>query len=253
MPDTFAITIIFIVICTVTGAFIKGRSRDRCLSDFSGFPVTLEKTSGKVIWGDLRVENSGMELIYSAPYMDEVDGHIETSFILYKAEYGNIKKLIRYSDALSEELVKKRGKDLEKTNNPSLSMRLARRTRNFFGTVRDSLMEVANVLLGRMKGMASAGKTLQGQDKYVSQLQQQAGAALETSYEPILERYLGKRVVLSEMEGEKKTEYSGFLKDYTTEFIEIMDVQYSAEASGEPRTADIIFLRSAGTIRHLGE
>ncbi|MFC1570647.1 hypothetical protein ACFL4E_02575 [Candidatus Omnitrophota bacterium] len=253
MPDTFAITIIFIVLCTVIGAFLKGRSRDRCISDFSGFPVTLEKANGKVVWGDLRVENSGMELVYEVPYMDEADKHLETSSILYKGEYGEIKRLIRYIDALDEKMVAERGKDLEKTNNPTVGMRLTRRTRNFFGTVRDSLMEIANVLMGRMRGMGSVGKALQGQDKYVSQLQQQAGSALETSYEPILERYIGKRVILAVMEGDKKTEYSGFLKDYTTEFVEIMDVQLPSETSGESRTADIIFLRSAGTVRHLGE
>lgn len=253
MPDTFAITIIFIIICTVAGAFIKGRSKDRCLVSFSGFPVTLEKTGGKAVWGKLRVENSGMELIYPEPYTDKAGGHIETTFILYKSEYGQIKRLVRYIDSLGREDIALRNKDLEKANNPSLTMRLARRMRNFFGTVRDSLMEIANLLLGRMKTFTSFGKTLQGQDKYVSQLQQQATSAIETSYEPILERYLGRRVILAIVEGDKKTEYAGVLKDYTTEFIEVMDVMYAEKEGAAPRKADIIFLRAVGTVRHLGE
>ena len=35
MPDTFAITIIFIIIVTVIAAFVRGRSRDKCMKDFS--------------------------------------------------------------------------------------------------------------------------------------------------------------------------------------------------------------------------
>lgn len=254
MPDTFAITIIFIIVCTVVGAFIKGRSRDRCLASFSGYPVTIEKSNGKILWGKLRVENSGMELTYSEPYMDEADGHIETSSVIYKAEYGDIKRLIRYIDTLSAEDSKLREKDHIRTSNPSWFMRIGRKMRNFFGTVRDSFTEIANVLLGKMKTSASFGKAIAGQDKYVSQIQQQASSVLETSYEPILERYLGRKVILAVMEDGKKTEYPGILKDYTTEFIEIMNVSYTPdEGVTAPRTADIIFLRAAGTVRHLGE
>ena len=47
MPDTFAITIIFIVLSTVVAAFFRGRSRDKCLKDFSNNVVTVEKRQQK--------------------------------------------------------------------------------------------------------------------------------------------------------------------------------------------------------------
>ncbi|MHC4417943.1 MAG: hypothetical protein ACYSU6_05080 [Planctomycetota bacterium] len=53
-----AITIIFIVLATGVGAFIRRRTRDRCLKDFRGNMVTLEETSGKAVWGRLNVENN---------------------------------------------------------------------------------------------------------------------------------------------------------------------------------------------------
>jgi len=124
----------------------------------------------KFFGGKLRIENSGMELTYSEPYMDEADGHIETSFVIYKAEYGEIKRLIRYIDTLSAEDAKLREQDHTRTSNPSWFMRIARKMRNFFGTVRDSFTEIANVLLGKMRTSASFGKALAGQDKYVSHL-----------------------------------------------------------------------------------
>ena len=50
MPDTFLLTVIFIVLTTIITAFVKGKSRDRCLIDLSGDEVDLEMISGKNIW-----------------------------------------------------------------------------------------------------------------------------------------------------------------------------------------------------------
>ncbi|MCH7658266.1 MAG: hypothetical protein IIB05_08115 [Bacteroidetes bacterium] len=50
MPDTFAVIIIFIILSTVVAAFVRRRSRDKCLKDFLHDLVTLEKTTGKIIY-----------------------------------------------------------------------------------------------------------------------------------------------------------------------------------------------------------
>ena len=251
--DTFAVTIIFIAGCTMIGAFVKGRARDNCLLDFSGYPVTLEKNDGKVIWGKLCVENSGLELFYPEPYTDEAEKHIETSYLLYKSEYGQIKALVRYADDLDRDLAKMRERVIEKAKNPSWYSRLVRKMHNFFGTVRDSLLEVANLFMGRVKTATPAGKILTGQDKYVSQLQRQAFSTLQTSYEPFLEKYRGKKVVLAVVTGGEKREYSGVLKDYTTEFIELVDTGYKGAGDQQTRAADIVVPRALGVVRHLGE
>ncbi len=47
--DSLTITIIFIILSTVIGAFIKGRMRDKCLLDFAKDLVNIELTGGKVI------------------------------------------------------------------------------------------------------------------------------------------------------------------------------------------------------------
>ncbi len=49
MPDTFAITIVFIILATVVAAFVRRKSRDKCLRDFLHDLVTLEETTGKAI------------------------------------------------------------------------------------------------------------------------------------------------------------------------------------------------------------
>jgi len=252
MPDTLSITIIFIVLATVVGAFIRRRSRDKCLKDFSQNRVTLEETSGKRIWGKLNVENTGLEFIYPDKHKDE-DGHDEMSYILYKYEYRNIAALIRYHDELSESNKKEREKELKRTYHPTLLRRLKRKIQNVFKTVRDSVMEVVNLLISQAKKATPAGAVLTSQDKYVSRMKQELMGSVGTSFEPLLERYIGRRVVLELIKGDKIFECCGVLKEYTAEFIEVMDVDYKVKDDQPTRKADLVVLRKYGVVRHLGE
>jgi len=78
-------------------------------------------------------------------------------------------------------------------------------------------------------------------------------SSVGTAYEPLLERHIGRKVVLELVKGDKVFELAGVLKDYTSEFIELMDVDYSIDQSDAPRKADVVVLRSRGIVRHLGE
>jgi len=252
MPDTFTVTIIFIAVCSRIGALVKGRSKDRCLSDLDGNTVTIRMKDGKVIWGRMRVENTGLELVYDQPYKD--DDHVETSYILYKGEYEGILALIRYKDTLTALEAGSRASDLEKTKNPAWCSRVARNIRNVFGTVRDSLMEIAGLLIGRAKSTMPAGGLLKGQDKYVTQMQEDAISAVGTAYEPVLERYIGKKVVVAVTVEGGKEEYSGILKEYTARFVEILDVECkNSDSDGQARRADLVILRNVGVVRHAGD
>ena len=247
-----AITIIFIILAAGVGAFIRKRTRDKCLRDFENNMVTLEDTAGKTIWGKLRVENTGLEFVYPQKQKDE-QGHEEASYILYKYEYPRIRAVVRYHDELSEANKKAREKELKRTYHPGFLRRLKRKTLNVFRTVRDSVVEIVNLLISQARKATPAGKVLTSQDKYVSQMKQELIGSVGTSYEPLLERYIGHKVVLEMIKGDKIFEYSGVLKEYTAEFIEIMNVSYKTKEDQPPRTADLIVPRKHGLIRHLGE
>ncbi len=247
-----AITILFIIFAAGIAAFVRKRSRDKCLRDFEQNMVTLEDVSVKTIWGMLRVENTGLEFIYSEKYKDE-DGHDETSYILYKYEFPNIQAVIRFHDDLSQENKKKREEELERTYHPKLGRRLNRRLLNVFRTVRDSVVEIINLLISQAKKAAPAGKVLSSQDKYVTQMKQELMGSVGASFEPLLERYIGCKVVLEMIKNDKVLEYCGVLKDYTAEFIEIMDVNYAVNTGEPTRKADLVVPRKLGLIRHLGE
>jgi len=252
MSSAFAITILFIVITTLLGAFIKGRSKDRCLIDFRRFPVTIEMKNGKLIWGSLTVEPTGLELLYDSDYLDEKDGHIERSYIIYKGEFANIEAVIRYHDTLDDKLKKQRDRMLKQYYHPTFLYPLFRRMRNVYFTIRDAVMEVVTLVVGRIRSATPAGAALSGQDKYVSKIQQDV-MATAYSYEPLLEKYIGKKVVFKMKRGEAFEEYSGIMKDYTPSFMEIVDVDYKRPSEANARKADLIMSRQLGTVRHLGK
>ncbi|MHC4552242.1 MAG: hypothetical protein ACYSUT_05690 [Planctomycetota bacterium] len=246
------ITILFIMISTFVGAFIKGRNKDKCLKAFKGFIVTLEDVKGKHIWGRLEVESTGMELIYTNAH-DDTDGHIESSYMIYKYEYGNISALVRFHDYLSDEGKKERDAELERTYHPNGLRRCCRKMMNIFKTIRDAIMEVSNVLMSQAKKTAGAGSMLTTQDKYVSQMKNQMIGSVDTSYEPLLEKYIGHRVVAEFLHKDTPVEMTGVLKDYTSEFIEMLDVEYWTGNEDNRKKADIVLPRKRAVIRHLAE
>ena len=250
MPDTFTLTIVFIILSTIVGAFIKRCSRDKCLKDFLNDLVTLEERTGKIIWGKLRVENTGLELIYPAKNKDK-DGHDEMSYILYKYEYPNMQALIRYHDELSEFAKKDREKELREAYHPTFLGRLKKRIQNIFKTIRDSIMEVVNLLISQAQKTTSAGSVLSSQDKYVSRMKQELIGSSGASFDPLLEKYIGNKVVFELIKGDKIVEYSGILKGYTAEFIEMMDINYKIKEDQPARKADLVVLRKYGVVRHL--
>ncbi len=250
--NPFVLTVIFIFLSGIVAALIKGRKRDKCLKAFSGFMITLEDIGGKYIWGKLRVEATGMEMNYTQPHTD-ADGHIESSYMIYKYEYGNIGALIRYHDKLSEENRKHRDAELKRTYHPSWWRRWRRKLMNIFRTIRDSIMEVSNVMLAQAKKTTTAGGMLSTQDKYVSQIKNEMIGSVDTSYEPLLEKYIGHRVVAEFLHKDQPVELAGVLKDYTADFVELLDVQYWDNGGDEKRKADIILPRKRAVIRHLAE
>ncbi|MCK4518816.1 MAG: hypothetical protein KAU12_01735 [Candidatus Omnitrophica bacterium] len=252
MPDTFLLTIVFIAITTVITAFVKGKSRDRCLIDLSGDVVEVEMVNGKVVWGRLKVESTGLELSYLEKHKDE-DGHDEYSYMLYKNEFAGVQVLVLYHDKLDEKSRKNREKELEKTYHPGFFRRFKRKIRNFFATVRDSILEVVNLFMGQAKKMSPAKGVLTSQDKYVNKMKSNLFGMSATAYEPLLEKHIGKKVVLELRRGDKSCEYVGVLKDYTAEFIEVIDISYKKEGSEAAKKTDFVVPRSLGIIRHLAE
>ena len=252
MTDSLTITIIVIILTAIVGAFIKGRTKDKCLLSYANDLVTLLKTDGKAIWGRLHVESTGLEFRYVKEHQD-ADGHLETSYILYRHEYPSIQTVLRFHDELDEQCQKDRKRELEKIYHPTFLRRTNRKIANFFKTIRDSVMEVVNLVMDQAKKGGPAGAFLSSKDKYISQVKTEMAGAISTAFEPLYERHIGAKVVLEMDRDGKNHEYCGILKDYTSEFIEVMDVNFELDDKSPARLADIIVPRKAGQIRHMAE
>ncbi len=249
--DSFTITILFILTTTLIAAFVQRCKRDKCIKDFRSYPVNIEKIGkGNIASGMLFMQNTALELVYKNPQKDEFD-FITNSYLFYKYEYSQIQAIIRYLDELDEQQMLKRQKRLWRIYHPSALRRFRRRILGVFKTLRDSITEVINVALSFVQKSKTAGAMLTSQNKYVTQMKQELLESVGTAHEPLLEKYIGKKVVFELIKGEMFYKYRGILKEYTANFIELIDVEYYITKEENPRRADIIIPQKYGIIRHL--
>jgi len=250
LDNALLLTVIFIIVTTIVTTFISSRRRDRCLTSFRGFMVTLLEKGGKRVWGHLAIEASGLELLYSEDHVDQ--DHIETSYILFKEEYDSIYLLLRLQSELSEENKRKRIQEVKKAYHPWPLRSLARKARNIANTCKDSIFEVLGLAMTRAKTANPALATISSQQKSVKRVEKVVTDYLGRSYDPILEKHIGKWVVLEvAADNGEVQEYVGIFKEYSQQFLQVMDVSYPD--GGQTRLCDIIVPRAHGSIRHGAE
>lgn len=221
---TLLITLVIVLLSALVGAYFGGRRRDRCLVHFERDLVNVELLEGKQIWGHLHVEATGLELDYVRDHRDAQE-HIETTYLLYKDEFPQIQAVYRYCDDLDEHQIQKRQATIDRVFHPRLWTRLRRRVRNFISLASDSLGQAIGVIIGSTKARGSRYITEESQEYFTSLGSHLIGYA-GTDYDPLLERYVGVKVVVELNEGDTSHEYVGILCDYTADFLEMLDVHF---------------------------
>ncbi|MFC1483185.1 hypothetical protein ACFL56_02880 [Candidatus Margulisiibacteriota bacterium] len=215
------LTVAGILFSAITMIISKFQAKDKCMKDFNKFHVTIELKSGKTFWGELAVYSTGLEVKYREAHQD-TDGHTEHSNILYNDELVDILMMYRNHDDLTEENQKRRLKDIKKTYKPGMFRRLRRKIRNWISILQDSVMNSVSLV---------AQKTAPNLQSQFSDLSNKIVTHAGNSFDPILERYIGKKVILEYYKkGENdeliKHELPGILKHYTDKYVEILDVHY---------------------------
>lgn len=220
---SFILTLGVIVLATLIGAYLRSAHKDRCLTDFSGYHVTVERKNNRVMWGDMSLQATGFELVYRSDVQDE--GHMETSYIFYKDEYDDIQAIYRYARDLTPELQKRRARSVAKAIHPGLARRARRSLRNFLSMAADSFSEALTLALGRMRRKGAALVTDTSQT-YIRGIGKDVIGYVGTSFDPLLEKFVGTRVVVEVVEDDEVHEHVGMLKEYSADFLEILDVYY---------------------------
>ncbi len=230
MQNTFLPTMLGLAAVTLVGTFISGRMRDRCLKGFDKFFVTLETTDGKAIWGTLGVHTTGIELTYQSDYLDR--DHVESSFLLYEGEFeSKMFLLARYHSDLDEKAKKRRDGILNRTYRPNVFRRMWRSIRNAANTVKDSLNKLVSLLIGQAARRRPSSALLATQQAEFTKVGQTVLGSVGTSYDPMLERRVGTKVVFELDRDGSVCEYVGILKEYSSNFIEVLDVDYPSHTA----------------------
>jgi hypothetical protein len=223
MDLSLFITLGVIFLITLIGAYLRSIVKDRCLRAFVRFIVTLERADGKIVWGKMRLEPTGIELLYPDAIQDEQ--HLESSYVVYGSEYHDIQAIYRYADALSLEERARRDHDVHRAFHPTPFRQMGRGLRNFLSTATNSLNEVLNVVVGRVQ--KTGGRYIaEGGGASISKLSGQVLGQVGTVHDPMLESLVGRRVVAEWLEDNEVHEHVGILQDYSADFLLLLDVQY---------------------------
>lgn len=220
---SFLVTVSIIFLVTVVGAWLRSRRKDHCLRDFDGYQVTLEQLDNKVAWGKLWVAPNALELRYRDAIQD--DQHIESSYVLYSEEYAKIHAIYRYADRLTEENKRNRERDIARSFDPPFWRRWWRKIRNFLHTAAESLNDVIGIVIGRARRPAGHYIT-DTSEGYLKQLGTNLVGHVGRSYDPMMETFIGQKVVVEVVEDGNVHEHVGILKSYSADFIQMLDVQF---------------------------
>jgi hypothetical protein len=226
LPLLATIALIFGI--TLFGAYLRANRRDECLRGFDRYHVTLERASGKTIWGMMELEATGLELRYRDSVQDA--NHVESSYLLYAMEYTDIQAIFRFVDDLSPEDRLRRQKDLDRYFHPGPLVRLKRSSQQIFSLARDSMTEVLGLIMGRLRKPAGQ-YIMDASETHFKRFSSDIVGSVGSTYDPLLERLIGQKIVVDLIQGNEAHEHVGILKNYSPEFIELLDVQYPQHQS----------------------
>lgn len=232
--DSTLLTIAVILVFATVIALVQARRRDRCLKSFSDFRITLAEQDGDLTWGHMELYPTGIEILYDSPAANE-EGYSEASFLFFKEQYEAIDALYRYSEGLTTEEQERRRKVIEQTRNPSFIRRLRRKLRNWIGMVRDALMQAVTVAIGAAKAQRPGGVVLGTQEAQIKALSSEVIGHTGNAFDPLLEEHLFRRVVVEVTRSGVTWNYCGLLKDYTSQFLELVDARPARGAAKDHR------------------
>lgn len=227
--DTILLLSIFLVFITaLIGSFLQRRRRDKVLADLQGFHAVARMQDNERIWGQMEVYPNGLELVFAQPYQNH-RGNLATSYILFRDSIEKVQSLYRFHSELTPENQQRRQKEIQLTHSPGLMRILLRRVQNFLNTFRDAINESMGMLLTRMKGTSSMS-LFRTQNDRLKKIGSEALGAVGNAYDPILERYIGKPVVveLVTASGDKE-EYAGLLREYSQGWLSVFDCRITEE------------------------
>ncbi len=207
--------------------------------------------SGKWIWGDFIAYPSTMELRFPNPTVDS-SGYKKASYVLYTPEIDGIVKILHPPPKAGTQEHEHWKKEIHRVANPSMLRRFRRWVWNIFNTLRDAISQSLGMVIGSMKKTTPMGK-VDGADKRAGEIGNTLLGVVPNAYEPVLEKYLSKQVIVEMLKDDEVVEFAGLLQEYSSKYLLVRNVVYKSEIDNGtelPDRFDIIFPRSKALVRH---
>ena len=231
--DGTLLTILLLLAFATVLAIIQARRRDRCLKDFDQFRVTLAEKGGDLTWGRAEVHASGLEIVYAEPVVTRA-GHLEGSFLFFKDQYETMNALYRYPEGLPLAEQERRAEIIARTARPGLGRRLWRKLRTWLSMVRDALVQSVGLVVGMTAKTKPGAAVLSSQEQQIKALSGEVIGHAGNAFDPLLEKHLFRQVVLEVTLDGATRSYCGWLKDYTSQFIEVVDAYANPAGTRAP-------------------
>lgn len=251
----FWLPILLLFVSAMAATIFNKRRRDLCLKFLNKRHVYIRKQTGKWIWGNLTVFSNALDLNYAEPYANE-DGIVKESYVLFQPHINNISRILSPSPQPGTPERIRWERAVERVANPSILRRTGRCIRNIYNTLRDAFGQASTMILGTVTKKTRMGK-IQTADQRAGEINRTLLDAVPNAYEPVLERYLSKQVVVEELDAGKVTEFTGILQEYTDKYLLLRSVPATPvllnSYQGPEIKADyfdVVFPRSCTLVRH---
>ncbi len=250
MLDFWLPMLLLFIAATIT-AIATRRKRDRCLKYFTHEPVMILMESGKWLWGRFNAYPKAIELVFENPGCDD-SGYKKASYVLYSPEVDGIRKILQPPPHAGTPEHEKWQKEIRRIANPSILRRFRRWIWNVFNTLRDAVSQSLGMIIGNMKKSTPVGKVA-GADKRAGEVGNTLLGTVPNAYEPVLEKYLSKQVIVEMLEDGQVVEFAGLLQEYSGKYLLLRNVAYQPDITIDsplPDRFDIIFPRGKALVRH---
>jgi hypothetical protein len=236
LSNIFWLTILVIFALGIVAAFVRLLQKDKCLKLLDDFHVTYLAGGPRTIWGDLQVSSSGLELIYDAPYRTQ-RGLAKSTSLIFADELDACVAICRTVHGLSRKEHGARKRQIRRSFRPGLLRRLARWLRNAVNTLRDAFVKALSLVAGQVTKARPMGGAVGTQMGQVDQLGATLVGAVGNAYDQLLERHIGRPVilVLAHPAGDDHppVELPGYLVDYSDRFVAVFNVEQEPQEAFE--------------------
>lgn len=222
--DSTLWTILIILFFATLLALFRTQKRDRCLTHFHRYHITLTEKDGRTTWGNVEIRTSGLEVFYPFPRQSK-KGFWNQSVLFFKDQYPSMDGLYRATGTLAKGARRRRQRYLRRTSRPGPLRRLYRKVRNWVGMIRDAVVQSSSLLLGAARSKGAAAAVLTRDEERINTLSAEIIGHAGNSFDPLLERHLFTRVIIDMTRNGRTFSYCGYLADYTADFLEVIDAQ----------------------------